>query len=435
MKRKLSVAAVLSVASILVVGFVLNPFASATVPGTNELVNVNSSGTVGNSFVGGQSSVSQDGRYIVFRSAATDLVSGDTNGYWDIFLRDRVGGTTTRISISSAGVQANGSSDNPRISSTGRYVVFDSAATNLVSGGAPQYQVYLHDTTNQTTEIISVSSSGGSNNGVASRPDVSSDGRFVTFDSNSTNLVSGAGSGTHSEVYVRDRQNGTTQVVTSGDASSNGARMDCSGRFVVFVSSATNLVPGDTNGRGDVFLADRLGTSISLSNLTISSNSSSTRPTLSCNGNYVAFDSFATNLVAGDTNASNDVFRYDRVAGSLGRVSLSSSATEGNNDSSYATISGDGRYITYHSYATNLVSGDTNATVDIFLTDVSSGVVQRAAIASGGTQANGLNWQASISADGKYISYYSEASNLVSGDTNARADIFISATGEAGCSF
>lgn len=434
MKKKLSVAAILSVASILVVGFILNPFASATVPGTNEFVNINSSGTVGNSFVSGQSSVSQDGRYIVFRSAATDLVSGDTNGYWDIFLRDRAGGTTTRVSVSSAGVQANGNSDNPRISSSGRYVVFDSAATNLVSGGAPQYQVYLYDTTNQTTEIVSVSSSGGSNNATASRPDVSSDGRFVVFDSNSTNLVSGAGSA-HSEVYVRDRQSGTTQIVTSGNASSSTARMDCSGRFVVFVSGATNLVSSDTNGRADVFLADRLGVSVSLSNLTLSGNADSTRPTLSCNGNYVAFESVATNLIAGDTNASNDVFRYDRVAGSVGRVSLSSSAAEGNNSSSYATISGDGRYVAYHSYATNLVSGDTNVTVDVFLTDVSSGVTQRAAIVAGGTQANGLNWQPSISADGRYISYYSEASNLVSGDTNARGDIFISATGEAGCSF
>jgi Tol biopolymer transport system component len=435
MSKRIRTLLFLGVVSILAIGFAVNP-ASATVPGTNERANVSSAGAETNSYVGGSSSISQDGRYVVFESDATNLVSGDTNAMRDVFLRDRNAGTTIRVSVSSAGVQSNGYSQHPRISESGKYVVYHSSASNLAGSGTPPgYEIYLYDVANATTELVSQSTGGGFGNGGSTDADVSTDGRYVVFQSAATNLVASGGSSSHTEIYVRDRQVSSTQLLTSGNTDSTEARIDCSGRFVTFHSAATNLVSGDTNGADDIFLADRLGASVTTQDLTIGANQDSVRPSISCNGNFIAFESVGSNLTAGDTNGFEDVFRYDRINGGLTKISLSSSSAQGNNDSAYADISGDGRYVVYHSNATNLVASDTNGTYDIFLTDTTSGTTQRIAMSSGGVEANGLNWLPAISADGKYVSYYSSATNLVAGDTNGYDDIFVSATGEDACTF
>src|SRR5947209_1614213 len=259
---------------------------------TTVRVSVASDGTEGNDVSLG-SALSADGRFVAFDSAATDLVAGDTNGVSDVFVHDRQTGTTERVSVASDGAQGNGSS-------------------GLVTFAFP--------------------------------PALSADGRFVAFVSFATNLVASDTNGA-TDVFVHDRQTGTTERVsvasdgTEGNAASAGATLSADGRFVAFHSAATNLVAGDTNGTNDVFVHDRqTGTTER-----VSVNGFSAGPALSADGRFVAFHSTATNLVAGDTNGATDVFVHDRQTGTTERVSVASDGTQGNDASSYPALSADGR--------------------------------------------------------------------------------------------
>ena len=155
------------------------------------------------------------------------------------------------------------------------------------------------------------------------------------------------------------------------------------------------------------------------------SNSSSYQPSISADGRYVAFYSDANNLISGDTNGTSDIFVHDRQTGTTERVSAASDGTEGNSYSSEPSISADGRYVAFYSDANNLVSGDTNGTSDIFVHDRQTETTERVSAASDGTESNSSSYQPSISADGRYVAFYSDANNLVSRDTNSTSDIFV----------
>lgn len=422
-KLVLALATLISIAG-LVVGLVNKGYAS---PGPNEFASVNSSGTQANG-ASSSGALSKDGRYAVFNSIATNLVSGDTNTKRDIFLRDRTNGTTVRVSVDSSGTQGNGDSFDQRISANGRYVVFSSNATNLVSSPPANYLngVYLHDMTTGTTELIAYGVNTGGTSSVGG-PDVSDDGRFVVY------IVSPSTS--NSDIYVKDRTLGTTTQINtsaSGTAANNGSystapRMSGDGRFIVFHSNATNLVSGDTNGQYDVFLVDWLGGKV-IKNITLGGDGFSGAPAVSADGNSVIYTSYATNLVSGDTNSQQDVFAYDATANSTQRISISSSGTQGNNESGGQDISDDGRYTIFSSLASNLVSGDTNASFDIFVHDLSTGTTELVSQNSG-TIGNGQSQNPAISNDGKYAMYMSSSNNLVSGDTNSTYDAIVSPTG------
>src|SRR5213592_4033360 len=257
----------------------------------------------------------------------------------------------------------------------------------------------------QTTERVSVASGGtteGNDTSLGSA--LSADGRFVAFDSSATDLVAADTNGV-SDVSVHDRQTGTTERVSvaSHGAQGNGSSglvtfafppaLSADGRFVAFVSAATNLVASDTNGATDVFVHDRqTGTTerVSVASDGTEGNAASAGATLSADGRFVAFHSAATNLVAGDTNATNDVFVHDRQTGITERVSVASDGTQGNKASSYPALSADGRFVAFDSDATNLVAGDTNGTTDVFVHDRQTGTTERVSVASGGgTQGNG----------------------------------------------
>ena len=371
-------------------------------PGRTVRVSVDSAGVQGGGDSGawGRPAVSTSGRYVAFESFATNLVSDDTNSASDIFVRDRdtdwdgifdeagaVG--TTRVSVSSGGGQANGFSFQPAISSDGRYVAFDSGASDLVesdtkSCGTPPLtyncsDVFVHDRQTGATTRVSVSSAGAESDGDSYLPAISSDGRYVAFYSEGANLVAGDGNGAD-DVFVRDRDTdgdgifdepgavATTRVsVTSGGSEGNRASSDpamsSDGRFVAFYSESTNLVSGDTNGSGDIFVRDRQAgttTRMSVSNTGVQGNGGSYGPAVSWDGRYVAFYSAATSLVSGDTNGALDVFLRDRQLGVTTRVSVDSAGDQGNGASSAPAISADGRYVAFYSEATDLVSGDTN---------------------------------------------------------------------------
>src|SRR5690606_33451585 len=200
------------------------------------------------------------------------------------------------------------------------------------------------------------------------------------------------------------------------------------GRYVAFTSGASNLVGGDTNGVSDVFVHDRRTgrtTLVSRSTAGVQGNNFSTGAAISADGRYVAFGSFASNLVPGDTNGTWDVFVHDRQTGVTTRVSVDSNGTEGNLPSSSPAISADGRFVAFQSDSTNLVPNDSNAATDVFLHDRQTGSTVRASIAANGADPNGSSTGASLSATGRFIAFGSSASNLVPGDTNAAGDVFV----------
>lgn len=275
-------------------------------------------------------SISDDGRYVAFESDATNLVSGDTLGHRDIFVRDRTAGTTKRVSLSSAGTQAGAGCFWSSISGDGRYVAFYSTAANLTpmdTNGVSD--VFVRDTQLNTTKRVSVSSAGTQATSISWFPKLSADGRFVAFNSDANNLV--AGDTAWPDVFVRDTKTNTTTRVsltsTGGQATGTNSLVDISsdGRYVLFHSDASNVVPNDTNGVGDLFVRDRVTnttTRVSVAGAggTQANGASYTYGGISGNGRFVGLTSSATNLIPIDTNGVPDVFVRDSAKASLVRV-------------------------------------------------------------------------------------------------------------------
>ena len=318
-----------------------------------------------------------DGRYVVFASDATNLVAGDTNEVYDIFVYDRVTRVTTRVSIANgaAGAEGNGHAITPSISQDGRFVAFASEATNLVAGDTNGvYDVFVRDRVANTTRRVSISTAGVQGDSDSLEPRISDNGDFVVFTSAATNLVAGDTNGVFDVFLRRISANTTTRVsVSSAGVQANRdswhPRVNNTGTVVVFVSDATNLVSGDTNRVADVFL--RTGVTTSRVSLGVSgrqSDAPSYSPTLSNDGRYVAFTAYGA-LDPIDFNELPDVYLRDRTARRTFRVSVTTTGVEGNGESAYPVLSGDGRYVVFESAATNLVSGDTNTAWDIFVRD------------------------------------------------------------------
>ena len=411
------------------------PLASPLViPDTTLRVSESTDGDQGNG-TSGTAYISADGRYVAFHSPATTLVDGDTNGVTDVFVRDTLTGETTRVSVSSAGVQGNGNSQEPSISGDGRYVVFQSVATNLVSGDTnAKRDIFVHDRATGATEMVSIDGTGDEGNGVSGEPVLSFDGRFVAFHSESSDLVA-FDTNAKSDIFVHDRSTGTTERVSvdSSEAQVNGdsfrVAISNDASIIVFDSFATNLVASDTNAKEDIFVRDRVaGTTVraSVDSSEAQVNGDSESPSVSGDGRYIVFDSAATNLVASDTNAKGDIFVRDTVAGTTERVSVDSSEAQSNNGSQLPSVSDDGRYVTFNSTATNLVASDTNAVRDVFLRDRTDGVTERVSLGYDGAQGNGISIQSELAAlDGRTVVFKSSATNLIVGDTNAADDVFI----------
>jgi hypothetical protein len=381
-----------------------------------------------------ESASSADGRYIVFSSSANNLVAGDTNGTWDVFLRDRAAGVTTRVSVASGGAQGNGGSGSPGISADGRYVTFSSEASNLVAGDTNgTSDVFVRDRVTGVTTRVSVASGGAQGNEESEQSVISADGRYVAFVSRASNLVAGDVNGKR-DVFLRDRVSGVTTLVsvatdgTQADNFSERLAISADGRYVAFYSVATNLVAGDTNGAMDVFVRDRVTattTRVSVASDGTQGNADSEAPAISADGRYVAFDSGASNLVAGDTNVTLDVFVHDRTTGDTSLVSVASDGTQADYAGQRPSISADGRYVAFDSGARNLTPGDTNQRYDVFVRDRLAGTTTAAGPTFGSAQANDDSMVTAISADGRYVTYFSGASNLVAGDTNGKADVFV----------
>ena len=256
-------------------------------------------------------------------------------------------------------------------------MAFDSSATNLVRGDTNQLMdVFVHNRTTHRTQRVSVSSEEAQATGSSNSPSIG--GRFISFVSSAPNLVPDDTNGAE-DIFVRDLQTGTTERVSvsstgeQGNSSSTAASISAGGRYVAFSSFASNLVPGDTNGAFDVFIHDRgtgLTELVSVSSQEVQGNAMSVSPSVSRNGRFVAFWSSAMNLVPRDTNDRNDIFVRDRMLGKTARVSVSSNEQQADGNSPEPGVRGfiasgpditpDGRYVAFFSSATNLVPGDTN---------------------------------------------------------------------------
>jgi hypothetical protein len=407
--------------------------------GTTERVSVSSTGEQGN-YMSGSSSISDDGRYVAFSSQAWNLVPGHANTYTgDIFVHDRQTGMTEIVSVSSTGQQGNRNSGSPSISADGRYVAFSSDSTNLVNGDTNGYSdVFVHDRVTGVTGRVSLSSSGVQGNNGSYRPSLSADGRFVAFYSYANNLVAGDTNGKY-DVFVHDRLTGVTERVSvsgagvQGNGDSKYSSMSANGQYVAFESLATNLVADDTNAATDIFVHDRLTGSterVSISGTGLQGNGSSYASAISAGGQQVVFLSYATNFVPGDTNGYFDVFVHDRLTGGTDRVNVSSAGQQANNSGnpmySVPATSADGRYVVFDSFATNLIDGDANAYIaDIFIHDRQTGVTEVMSVSGAGEQGNGNSYSAAITADGQQVAFSSWASNLVLGDTAGWYDVFV----------
>ncbi len=341
-------------------------------------------------------SISSDGRYIAF-TTTVGLAPGDTNAVTDVYLYDRGTRTVTWVSAPAGGGASNGASARPRVSADGRYVVFESGASNLVAGDTnAMLDVFRYDRVTGEIVRISVATGGGQASGASSAPQISDDGNLVAFASTAFDLVPNDVNGA-SDIFVRDVAAGTTERVNlsltgaDGDLASTEPALSGDGRFVAFSSLSTNLVSGDTNNLSDVFVRDRLAgstTRVSVSSTGQEANGACTGPALSGDGRFVSFLSSATNLVSG---APTPVQLYVRDTQGLTTTRPLASATTA---VTWGRLSGDGRYLVQ-------LSGGGVSIRDRF-----------AALTATPAGSTSWTWPA-ISADGRYIAVLTTGNALV----------------------
>jgi Tol biopolymer transport system component len=387
-----------------------------------RLVSVSLTGEPAN-FYSTTPALSGDGRFVAFASYARDLVSDDTNNTFDIFVFDDETGKVSRVSVNSAGVEANGSSTNPSLSADGRYVVFDSSANNLVPGDANDLaDIFRHDRMTGETIRVNLTNSGAAVTGTETAspyPTVSGDGNLVSFSSSVATLVSGDTNGIIDQ-FVRDVSAGTTvrvNVANEGGEAAEFSTQACpfisdNGRYVVFASPATALRRG-AGTQIDIYrrdLQENVTDRVTYPRPTETMDGDSGAPSVSADGRYVVFESDASTLVAGDTNDARDVFVRDMQIGTIERVSVTNGGGQANGSSYLScarSISADGRYVVFASSANNLVSGDTNGSMDVFVRDRVSQTTKRVSVGSLGEQAEGSFLGQTISASGKVVAFVS----------------------------
>jgi Tol biopolymer transport system component len=371
------------------------------------------------------SSISADGRYVTFWSSADNLVPGDHDGVNDVFVRDLRSNTTTRASLNTQGGDPNGESFFSSISGDGRYVAFASSATDLVEGdGSPVEDIFVRDLHDGTTTRVTVDTAGGDPNAGTRHARISADGRHVVFASPASDLVLGDGNGLE-DVFVRDLDaHKTTRAsvdTTNGDP--NGASgaapqfsppaIDADGSRVVFFSNASDLVPMDGNALSDMFVRDlTAGTTTRVSVDTAGGDANGRsderggRPAITGDGNIVAFCSFASDLVTGDNNGNGaDVFVRDLRNPTTTLVSGAPGGGSG------PSISDDGRYVSFQ-------------TTQVWVHDRHNGTTALAS-AKFGQPANGISGAAAMSADGRYVAFHTTADNLTRHDGNATFDVYV----------
>ena len=383
--------------------------------------------------------ISYYGRYVAFSSASNKVVPNDNNSSWDVFVRDLERGTTVRVSVDSAGAEGNGNSTQPAlsISGNGKFVVFRSAASNLVAGDTNgKDDIFIHNLDTGETRRVSVASDGTQGDDKSDYPVISFDGHFIAFRSASSNLVENDNN-KKQDIFVRDLVNQKTSRISVDSAGreandfSGTPAISANGRYVAFRSVADNLVEIDRNfSDPDIFIRDRAtGTTSIVSVPSVSDQpawgKNARNPAISSDGRHIAFQSDQKTLVPNDNNFAEDILLRDRQAGTTTLLSISSDGQHGQGASGTPSISADGRFVVFRSLQKNLVSDDKSSGADIFLLDRVSGKFTLISVADDGSQGNRWADKPVISGNGRYIVFESLSSNLVPGDSNGSRDIFI----------
>lgn len=383
-------------------------------------------------------SVSGDGRYVAYLSPATNLVASDVNGWMDAFARDLVTNKNVLLSVSSAGVQANGPTVTVVAAADGRHFLFTAGGTNLTPGDAnATADVFVRDTATNTTALVSATSTGASGNNASTAESISSDGRYAAFESIATNLVAGDTNAV-GDVFVRDLTTGETTQASLGSAGeqlaseSTDADLSATGRYLAFVTRSSGVVPGAGNGFSQVYLRDLTTGQVTLVSKTpggVAAGADSRAPSVSADGKIVVFESAASDVVADDTNGANDIFRYDGNTGTVTRISIGAGGVEGNGASSlsypqHKGLDDAGCHAVFQSDATNLVVNDVNNAGDVFVWDCATGSVRRVSLHPDDIhQAAFASAHAAISADGNYVAFASR-DPLQSYDVNNHPDVY-----------
>lgn len=415
-------------------------YAKDLVTGQISLVNSDSSGNVGNRPLSSdddfitRTAFLPDGTKILFISPASNLVDNDTATLDEIFLKDLVTGQTTLVSAAADGTPANRYVSGMTLLAGGTKVLFLSAASNLVANDTNgQLNIFVKDITTGAVTLVSSAADGTPGNASSSDARVSLDGTKVLFESTATNLVANDTNGRR-DLFVKDLATGTVTMVTSASdgTPANGdyyqSTFSADGTKVVFTSGASNLVPGDTNGEPDIFVKDLATGALTLVSAAADgtpANAESTFAALSSDGTKVLFATAASTLVPGDTNGGPDLFVKDLATGAVTMVTSASDGTPGNAFVSGFAFTPDGTKVVFASEADNLVPGDTNGLMDIFIKDIATGETRLMSAAADGTPGNGYSDTFKLSPDGTRLLFYSESDNLVPGDTNGRPDLFV----------
>ncbi|MDQ4026364.1 MAG: hypothetical protein M3217_12895 [Actinomycetota bacterium] len=363
--------------------------------------------------------VARDGAVVAFDSFASNLVRDDTNGESDVFVAGDPG-AVERVSVKPDGSQSQTTTESPAISADGRIVAFSGLTYDL---GAPgnrnrRQTVFVHDRQTGRTARASDRSDGRRAFGSSYSPSISNSGRYVAFVSNAPDLAMKGDDNGVEDIFVHDRKTGKTNRVSLsrrlGDPNWDSSWPDISGsgRFVAYASAASNLVRRDRNDSVDVFVYDRVERRNDIVSVAADGKRArdySWAPSISADGRYVAFASYAS--LAPTDAAGEDVYLHDRQTGTTEQVSMGHRGAA-NGASDRPSISDDGRYVAFHSAADNLVPGDTNGEIDVFVRDRVSQTTTRVSVGDDGQEGNAHSWVAALGPEGRYVCWISASTNL-----------------------
>jgi hypothetical protein len=425
--------------AILAVSYVKFPV-SAVVPGSNTLVTMKHDNTQARSvYSGGQnrmSFMSRDGKFVIFFTGPTDDALATPVATKQLVIRDLTTNTNQLASVNTAGQEVNADIDDAAISENGRFIVFGTRATNITSGTSGGDQVYIRDRVNNTTTIASITSSGTVANNTTRPQAVSNDGRFVLIYSIASTLGASGG-----QILLKDMQTGDLNVISKsaagviGNLGASRGVMSCDGSFVAFSSAANNLVPNDTNTNNDVFLAD-LRNGFSIKQLTPNASSTASITDMSCNGTFLTFQSPSQNITSDTvTGTYTHSYIYNRLSDSISIVDKNYYNGQIPPRDTVNPVVSDNGHVVFTSIspgggdlAASPAPGNKN---QVYIRDTEAGVTQMLSVtSSNGASNNNSGGIQAITSDGSKAAYYTTSTNLSSTtDANNANDLYISATG------
>ena len=395
-----------------------------------RLVSMKPNGAGGNGASNGYiDNLSNNGRYAVYRSYATNLVPNDTNEVEDIFWRDLKTGRTIRVSVKKSGSQAGTASYSPAISGNGRHVAFFTEARLVGNDGNGVGDIYVHDVETRSTERVSISSAGAEGDqSVGDQPDLSRSGRFVAF--HTASQLVGKDNNDDDDVYVRDLKRDKTRLVSvhsNGDAVTNGdstyPQITENGRLIVFSSTSRELVNSDGNASQDIFVRNLLTGKtrrVSMMNDGSEVMDHSQYPQISGGGDIVSFDTVAQ-ISEVDDNTETDIYVLNRNTGVTRLVSKDHNGEAADDQSEYSSLSPNGRMVGFYSQATDLVPADPPGDYSAYVYDRVTGEMKMVDRDSAGNVGDGLSYVTGMSGDGRLVLFTSEAGH-VAADENGVDD-------------